>query len=143
VEDKIVSPKLQEAQQKTTEVPQRASASPPAATAAASPIPPTTSSSLSRSVAANPLPPNQYRYLFALKDETAPKRVLEQVLEVSMPVPIKDLFTVSPEFRKQFRDMTTTKRVTAPLIAQVTTPTVYVHELSGRNPGSISQEYGD
>ncbi|KIJ18242.1 hypothetical protein PAXINDRAFT_9323 [Paxillus involutus ATCC 200175] len=114
-----------------------------AATSAASAVPPVSSSSSSGPVAANPLPPNQYRYSFALEDKTAPKWVLERVLEASIPVPVKDLFAVSPDFRKQFRDMTTTKRVTAPLVAHTSMPTVYVHELSGRNPGSVAQEYGD
>ncbi|KIJ19441.1 hypothetical protein PAXINDRAFT_7925 [Paxillus involutus ATCC 200175] len=38
---------------------------------------PSSSSSSSKPVPANPLPPNQYRYSFALEDETAPKRVLK------------------------------------------------------------------
>ncbi|KIJ12985.1 hypothetical protein PAXINDRAFT_14199 [Paxillus involutus ATCC 200175] len=114
-----------------------------AVTSAASTVPPVSSSSSSRPVAANPLPPNQYRYSFALEDETAPKQVLKRVLEASIPVPVKDLFAVSPDFRKQFCDMTTTKRVTAPLVAHASMPTVYMHKLSGRNPGSVAQEYGN
>jgi hypothetical protein len=143
VEDEIVSPELQEARMTTAEVPQRPSAPSTAATSAASAAPPSSSSSPSRPIAANPLPPNQYRYSFPLEDETAPKRVLERVLEASIPVPVKDLFAVSPDFRKQFHDMTTTKRVTAPLVAHASMPTVCMHELSGRNPGSVAQEYGD
>ncbi|KAF9232558.1 hypothetical protein BU15DRAFT_67348 [Melanogaster broomeanus] len=50
-------------------------------------------------------------YSFPLEDETAPKQVLDRVLESTVPVPVKDLFAVSPDFWKQFRDMTTTKRV--------------------------------
>jgi hypothetical protein len=80
VEDEIVSPELQEARKKTPEVPQLPSNLPSAATPPARAVPTASSSSSasSRPVAANPLPPNQYRYSFALKDETAPKRVLEQ-----------------------------------------------------------------
>jgi hypothetical protein len=62
---------------------------------------------------------SQYRYSFPLEDDTAPKRVLNWVLETSVPVPVKELFAVSPEFRKQFHDLTMTKRVTSGLANQV------------------------
>jgi hypothetical protein len=45
-------------------------------------------------------PASQYRYSFLLEDDTTPKRVLDRVLETSVPVPVKELFAVSPEFRK-------------------------------------------
>jgi hypothetical protein len=80
----------------------------------------------------------QYRYSFPLEDNTTPKRVLDQVLETSVPVPVKELFAVSPEFRKQFHNLTMTKRVTSGSANQV-----QVNELSGRDPDHISREFGD
>jgi hypothetical protein len=50
---------------------------------------------------------SQYRYSFPLENDTTPKRVLDRVLETSVPVQVKELFAVSPEFRKQFCDLTT------------------------------------
>ena len=83
-------------------------------------------------------PNSQYRYWFPLEDEAAPKQVLDRVLETSVLVPVKDLFSVSPEFRKLFRNLTTMKRITMGLAN-----TVQVNELSGRNPEQVSREYGD
>jgi hypothetical protein len=85
-------------------------------------------------------PAGQYRYSFPLEDDTAPKRVLDQVLETSVPVPVKELFAVSPEFRKQFRDLTTTKRVTS---GSGSANHVQVNELSSRDPDHVSREFGD
>jgi hypothetical protein len=80
----------------------------------------------------------QYRYSFPLEDDTTPKRVLDQVLETSIPVPVKELFAVSLEFRKQFRDLTTTKWVTSGSAIQV-----QVNKLSGHDPDHISREFVD
>jgi hypothetical protein len=85
-------------------------------------------------------PAGQYRYSFPLEDDTAPKRVLDQVLETSVPVPVKELFAVSPEFRKQFRNLTTTKRVTS---GSGSANHVQVNELSSRDPDHVSREFGD
>jgi hypothetical protein len=63
---------------------------------------------------------------------------LDRVLETSVPVPVKELFAVSPEFRKQFRDLTTTKRAVAG-----SGTSVQVNELSGRDPEHVSREFGD
>jgi hypothetical protein len=83
-------------------------------------------------------PASQYRYSFPLEDDTTPKRVLDQVLETSVPVPVKELFAVSPEFRKQFHDLTTMKQVTSGSANHV-----QVNELSGRDPDHVSREFGD
>jgi hypothetical protein len=89
---------------------------------------------------ANPSPPyflaGQYRYLFPLEDDTAPKRVLDWVLETSVPVPVKELFAVSPEFRKQFCDLTTTKQVTS---GSGSANHVQVNKLSGRDLDHVSR----
>ncbi|KIK79894.1 hypothetical protein PAXRUDRAFT_160055 [Paxillus rubicundulus Ve08.2h10] len=78
----------------------------------------------------------------------APKCILKWVLEASIPMPVKDLFTVLPDFREQFCDMTTIKWVTtAPTThvnrLSVCMPVVHINELSGWNPGGIAREYGD
>jgi hypothetical protein len=85
-------------------------------------------------------PAGQYRYSFLLEDDTAPKRVLDRVLETSVPVPVKELFAVSPEFRKQFCDLTTTKCVTS---RSGSANHVQVNELSGHDPDHVSREFGD
>ncbi|KIK75472.1 hypothetical protein PAXRUDRAFT_18975 [Paxillus rubicundulus Ve08.2h10] len=87
-------------------------------------------------------------FSFGLEDNTASKHVLNWVLKASIPVPVRDLFAVSPDFRKQFHDMTMTKRVTTAPTAHINglsvcTPMVHVNKLSGRNPGGVAREYGD
>ncbi|KIK75536.1 hypothetical protein PAXRUDRAFT_18913 [Paxillus rubicundulus Ve08.2h10] len=52
------------------------------------------------------MPSTQYRFSFGLEYDMAPKHVLGQVLEASIPVPVKDLLAVLPDFRKQFHNMT-------------------------------------
>jgi hypothetical protein len=60
------------------------------------------------------------------------------VLDTSVPVPVKDLFAVSPEFRKQFQDIMTVKRVTNPA-----SNSVQVNELSGIDPSVVNRDFGD
>ncbi|KIK78509.1 hypothetical protein PAXRUDRAFT_772825, partial [Paxillus rubicundulus Ve08.2h10] len=101
-----------------------------------------------KSVTTNPLPSTQYRFSFGLEDNTAPKCVLNQVPEASIPMPVKDLFVVSPDFRKQFCNMTMTKWVTTAPTTHVNglsmcVPVVHINELSGWNLGGITREYGD
>jgi hypothetical protein len=85
-------------------------------------------------------PTSQYRYSFPLENDTTPKRVLDRVLETSVPVPVKELFAVLPEFRKQFRDLTMMKWVTS---GYGSANHVQVNELSGRDPDHVSREFGD
>ena len=47
------------------------------------------------------VPTTQYQYLFPMEDKTASRRVLDWVLGSNVPVPVKDLLIVAPEFRKQ------------------------------------------
>ena len=42
-------------------------------------------------------PQGQYKYSFLLEDKSAPKCVLEKVLQMSVPVMVKDIFAVTPE----------------------------------------------
>ena len=83
------------------------------------------------------VPSSQYRYSFPLEDKTASKRMLDNVLAASVEVPVKDLFAVAPDFWKQFREITTTKRIAA------STNVVQVNELSGHDPELVECEYGD
>lgn len=76
----------------------------------------------------------QFKYTFLLEDESAPKQVLDQVLDANIPVPVKDLFMVSPEFWKYFCDLTTTKRIP-------NHPPVQVNELASLDPVAIEREY--
>ncbi|KIN98624.1 hypothetical protein M404DRAFT_31267, partial [Pisolithus tinctorius Marx 270] len=89
---------------------------------------------------------NQYRYSFPLKDEAAPKRIVERILETSVAMPVKELFAVALEFRKQFRDITMAKRITTNEIEVVRSDDeagVQVNELTGRDPQRTVREYGD
>ena len=60
------------------------------------------------------------------------------MLNTRIPIPVKDLFTVSLEFRKQLRDLTTVKQV-----ANTSTTMVQVNELSRQDLSTVNQEYGD
>jgi len=76
--------------------------------------------------------------LFPLEDEEAPRRVLDQVLDTAVLVPVKDLFAVSPKFWKQFHDLTMVKRVT-----NLATNLVQVNELSGLDPDAVGCDFGN
>jgi hypothetical protein len=60
------------------------------------------------------------------------------VLDTSVPVPVKDLFAVSPEFWKQFRDITMVKRVTNPA-----SNSMQVNELLGIDRSAVNRDFGD
>ena len=87
--------------------------------------------------ASAPAPSGQFRYVCPIEDETAPRRILDKVLETTVPIPVKDLLSVAPEFRKHLHELATTKRI------PVTTNVVQVNELSGRDPDAVSREFGD
>ncbi|KIN93442.1 hypothetical protein M404DRAFT_45879, partial [Pisolithus tinctorius Marx 270] len=89
---------------------------------------------------------NQYHYSFPLKDEAAPKHIVERVLETSVAMPVKELFAVAPEFRKQFRDITMAKCITTNKIEVVRSDNeegVQVNELTGCDPQRTTRKYGD
>ena len=65
-----------------------------------------------------------------MEDDTAPRRVLDQVLGSNVPIPVKDLLIVAPEFRRQLHELITVKRVTT----NPSTHVVQVNELSGCDP---------
>ena len=78
-----------------------------------------------------PAPSGQFRYVCPIKDETAPRHILDKVLETTVPIPVKDLLSVAPEFRKHLCELATTKRI------PVTTNVVQVNDLSGRDPDAV------
>ena len=55
------------------------------------------------------VPTSQYKYSFPIEDDSTPAWVLSRILDSSVPVPVKDLFAVLPEFWKQFQDLTVVK----------------------------------
>jgi hypothetical protein len=73
----------------------------------------------------NPTPTlNQYRYSFVLEDKEADKCVVKHLLDSNLNISVHELFAISPDVCKQFRDLTTTKCVTV--------GTVSVNKLSGQ-----------
>ncbi|KAG2748104.1 hypothetical protein P692DRAFT_201715678, partial [Suillus brevipes Sb2] len=69
-----------------------------------------------------PPPTGTYCLSCALEDKGAEKRITDQILDITIQVPVRDIFAVSPDIRKNFRDMSSNKRVTV--------GTVSVNELS-------------
>ena len=108
VMEEIASPELQESAKKPSSV--------PAKTSAPKQILPASSSSTPAS-SANMGPPfystpqGQYKCFFLLEDESVFKHVLKKVLQMSVPVMVKDICTVALEFCKQFHKLTTTKHI--------------------------------
>ena len=82
-------------------------------------------------------PQGQFRYSFPLEDKTAPKRLLDRVLATTVPVLVRELIAVAPEVRKQLKDLSMAKRI------PVSTNTVQVNELAGRDPGEVDWAFGD
>ncbi|KIJ10742.1 hypothetical protein PAXINDRAFT_16289 [Paxillus involutus ATCC 200175] len=60
----------------------------------------------------------QFRYSFPLADSEAPKRALDQVLGVTVPVPLKELLALSPNLRKHMKEAVTGKQVWGNLLTQ-------------------------
>jgi hypothetical protein len=129
VSEELLSPELQKSTKDKSLLPLSASTS--SSTSGPRPTSSTSTSNQSgssalRSAASSSFPPRapqtnqmfapktQFKYSFPLEDEGVPRRVLDWVLDTSVPVPGKDLFVVSPEFWKQFRNITMVKRVTNP-----------------------------
>ena len=54
-----------------------------------------------------------------------------------MPVPVRELIAVAPEVRKQLKDLSMAKHI------PVSTNTVQVNELAGRDPGKGDRAFGD
>ena len=80
------------------------------------------------------VPAAQYWYSFPMEDNTAPRWVLDWVLGSNVPVPVKDLLIVAPEFRKQFHELITVKHV----MTNPSSHVVQVNELSGCDPLAVA-----
>ena len=81
------------------------------------------------------MPSGQFRYSFPLEDKTAPKRLLNQVLATTVPVPVRELITVAPDVHKQLKDLTTARCI------PISTNTIQVNELAGRDPGAVDRAF--
>ncbi|KIO11762.1 hypothetical protein M404DRAFT_114226, partial [Pisolithus tinctorius Marx 270] len=94
----------------------------------------------------DPVPVTIYCYSFPLKDEATPKCIMKCILETSIAFPVKELFTVAPEFHKQFRDINMAKCVTTNEIKVVCSDSdegVHVNELTGCDPHQTVHKFGD
>ena len=80
----------------------------------------------------------QYKYLFLLEDDTAPKCVLDRVLDTLVQVPIKELFAVTLDFCKHICELTTVKHV-----AHASANVIQVNELAGLDSKSVTRKYGN
>ena len=81
-------------------------------------------------------PSGQFRCSFPLEDKTAPKRLLDRVLATTVPVPVRELIAVAPDVCKQLKDLAIAKRI------PISTNTVQVNELAGRDPGAVDHAFG-
>ncbi|KIO05055.1 hypothetical protein M404DRAFT_38260, partial [Pisolithus tinctorius Marx 270] len=54
----------------------------------------------------------QFRYQSSFDEAVATKRIINQVLDAKMEISTKDLLAVSPEIRKQIRELAATKKIT-------------------------------
>ena len=82
-------------------------------------------------------PQGQFRYSFPLEDKTAPKCLLDRVLTTTIPVPVQEFIAVVPEVHKQLKDLSMAKLI------PVSTNTVQVNELTGRDPSKVDRAFGD
>ena len=82
-------------------------------------------------------PQGQFRYSFPLEDETTSKRLLDQVLATTIPVPVQELIAVASKVHKQLKDLSMAKCI------PVSTNTIQVNELVGHDPGKIDRAFGD
>jgi hypothetical protein len=125
----IISPAVRASQAKAPEVAKATNEATPKLAKAkeVAPVASSSSSTLPDANTANPSAAstsNQYRFSFALEDKGADKRVIERLLDSNIAIPVRELLAVSPEVRKNLRDLTTTKRVTV--------GSVLVNELVGQ-----------
>jgi hypothetical protein len=81
-----------------------------------------------------PAAPNpQFKLAFPSEDPTASARIVNTFLDSPITVPMRDMLSVSPEVKKQLREQTATQRVS--------TNTISVNELAGRNPEDVWGPY--
>ena len=136
VAEEVISPPIKAMWSKSAtppKVPAPVANRPPSST------PPSTSIPFQNDSANTPSfnPQGQFRYLFPLKDETAPKCLLDRVLATTVLVPVQELIAVAPEVHKQLKDLSMAKHI------PVSTNTVQVNELAGRDPSEVDWAFGD
>jgi hypothetical protein len=87
-------------------------------------------------IAPTPAPSGAYRLSCPLEDKGTEKRITDQILDITLPVPIRDILAVSPDVRKNLREMASNKCVTIGMVS--------INELSG-HPGTNHwmHEYDD
>ncbi|KAG1765354.1 hypothetical protein EDD22DRAFT_1015293 [Suillus occidentalis] len=59
-----------------------------------------------------PTPSGAYRLSCPLEDKGAEKCITDQILDIMLPVPIRDILAVSPDIRKSMHNLSSNKRVT-------------------------------
>jgi hypothetical protein len=72
-------------------------------------------------------PSGMYRLSCPLEDKGAEKYLTDQILDVTLPVPIRDILAVLPDVRKNLCDMSSNKCITVGMVS--------VNELSS-HPGT-------
>jgi hypothetical protein len=78
-------------------------------------------------------PSPQFKFAFPGEDPTASTRAVKNLLDSPMSLQVRDVLSMSHDFRKQLRDQTATQRVS--------TNTMSVNELAGRSPEAIWGPY--
>jgi hypothetical protein len=129
VEEELISPEVRTSSSKGKSL-EVAKITTPAADAPITGAKSSSSSSVSKPAntpspaasASTPAPSGAYRLSCPLEDKSAEKRITDQILDVTLPVPIRDILAVSPDIRKSMRDLSSNKRITV--------GTVSVNELS-------------
>ncbi|KIK74191.1 hypothetical protein PAXRUDRAFT_20124 [Paxillus rubicundulus Ve08.2h10] len=98
-------------------------------------------------VSSVPQSSSQFRYSFPLADSEAPKHALDQVLGVTVPVPLKELLALSPDLRKHMKEAVTGKRVWGNLLTQARSESparaevsANCFELEGQDPEAIARD---
>jgi hypothetical protein len=77
--------------------------------------------------ASAPVPSGTYHLSCPLEDKGVEKHLTDQILDVTLPVPIRDILAVSPDVRKNLHNISSNKHITV--------STVSVNELSS-HPGT-------
>jgi hypothetical protein len=130
VEEELVSPAIQASSSKgkgleVAKIPSPAASDAPVTGAKSSSslsASKTTNTSTPAHAVPTPPPTGTYCLLCALEDKGAEKHITNQILDITIQVPVRDIFAVSPDIRKNFRVMSSNKCVTI--------GTVSVNELS-------------
>jgi hypothetical protein len=75
----------------------------------------------------------QFKLVFPVEDLTASDRIVNKILDLPITMPMCNVLSISPEVKKQLQEQTATQ--------WVTTNTISVNELAGRNPEDVWGPY--